>query len=346
MTNYIKGLNGLRSIAVICVIIEHWFPKNHILKTFPLGSIGVDIFFVLSGFLISRILFHKKEAIGNTFSDKINALKSFVFRRTLRIFPIYYLLLLFLYFTNGTEIKQGFIYYITYTTNYFFYNTQSWHGMMAHLWSLAVEEQFYLIWPIVLFFILKKNMIKLFIAIILISSLYALFNNFWANILTISCVNAFAFGGVFAYVEIYKPRFEKNFKKIIKYSFMPLLILFVFQYIYINFITFPSRVLVSIITLNIIRICIENNNKNILFIFLSSKIMNFIGMISYGIYLYHNPFASYWRRFFRIFKIDSPFSNITINYYELFFQFILLLLISYLSWILVERPILKLKEKF
>lgn len=344
--NQIKGLNGLRALAVIFVIIEHWFPENHLLKILPLGSIGVDVFFVLSGFLISKILFHKKETISNSFSDKINALKQFVFRRTLRIFPIYYLLLLFLYLTNGPETKEGFIYYVTYTTNYFFYNTQNWHGMMAHLWSLAVEEQFYLIWPIVLFFVVKKNRIKLFIAIILISSLYALFNNFWANILTLSCVNAFALGALYAHVEIYKPPFEKNFKKIIKYSFMPLLILFVFQYIYFNFTIFPSRVLVSIITLNIIRICIENNNKNTIFIFLNSKIMNFIGMISYGIYLYHNPFASYWRRVFRKFNLVSPFSNITINYYELFFQFILLLFISYLSWILVERPILKLKEKY
>jgi peptidoglycan/LPS O-acetylase OafA/YrhL len=345
--NHIKGLNGLRAIAVICVIIAHWFPANHIFKILPLGSIGVDIFFVLSGFLISRILFNTKESIGETFKEKIDAIKGFIIRRTLRIFPIYYLLLLVLYFTNGPEVKQGFLYYLTYTSNYFFYNTQNWHGMMAHLWSLAVEEQFYLVWPLLLLFILRKHILKLLLIVIVISCIYPYYNRvYWANILTISCVSAFGLGALLAYIEVYKPSFEHQFKKLIKYAFFPLIALVFFQYTVLNAGGFPTRIIMSLITLNCIRICLESNPKNILFVILNTRVLNFIGMISYGIYLYHCPLPSYWRRFFRMFKIESPFDHSGVNYYELSAQFLLLILIAYLSWIIVEKPILKFKKSF
>ncbi|RXR17756.1 acyltransferase [Flavobacterium amnicola] len=345
--NHINGLNGLRAIAVILVIIEHWFPANHILKSFPLGGIGVDIFFVLSGFLISRILLNKRESIGETFKEKIGAIKGFIIRRTLRIFPIYYLLLLVLYFTNGPEIKQGFVYYLTYTSNYFFYDTQEWHGMMAHLWSLAVEEQFYLVWPLLLLFILRKHFVKLFLFSILIGTIFPFFcSNYMSYILTLSCINAFGLGAFFAYVEVYKPEFSNQFKKTIKYTFLPLILFVLLQYTVLYIKVFPIRLIVAVITLNCIRICLENNPKNLLFAILNTRVLNFIGMISYGVYLYHCPLPSYWRRFFRMFKVESPFDNSGINYYELSAQFLLLLFISYLSWIIVEKPILKFKKSF
>ena len=345
--NYIKGLNGLRAIAVICVIIEHWFPAKHILKIFPLGSIGVDIFFVLSGFLISSILLTTKENNLISFKSKLHAIKDFVIRRALRIFPIYYLLLLFLYVTSDSEFKNEIVYYITYTSNYFFYFTNDWHGHVAHLWSLAVEEQFYLIWPLLLFFVLRKQLLKLFLVCIIIGTLFPLFlNNYMSFVLTLSCVNAFALGAVLAYIEVYKPDFGNEFKKYLKLLFIPLIVLFIAQVTLFKLPYFPLRIITGLITLNCIRICIDNNEKNVLFRLFSNKVLNFIGMISYGIYLYHCPLPSYWRRFFRVVKIDSPFAKLEINYCELLAQFIFLIVISYISWIIVEKPILKLKKNF
>ena len=347
--NHINGLNGLRAIAVIFVVISHWFPLTHIVNTFPLGGIGVDVFFVLSGFLISRILLNQKEGIEENTKDKFKALKNFIARRALRIFPIYYLLLAILYLTNGVEVRRDFIYHITYMSNYLFYFTKNWHGMLAHLWSLAVEEQFYLIWPLLLFFVLKKNILKLLISVIVISTVFHLASKEHISyILTLSCINTFGLGALLAYVEVYKPKFGRQFKIVIQYIFVPLIILFILQYTVLYLKYFPSRLIMSLITLNFIRICLQNNNKNLIFIILNNRVFNFIGMISYGIYLYHCPLPSYWRRFFRMFKIESPFTNSCgeMNYYELFAQFSLLLFISYLSWIMVEKPILKFKKSF
>jgi len=343
--NYIKGLNGLRAIAVICVIMEHWFPVSHFLKTFPLGSIGVDIFFVLSGFLITRILLSTKENDITSLKSKMIAIKDFVLRRALRIFPIYYLLLLFLYVTSRAEFKGELIYYLTYTSNYFFYLTKDWHGHMDHLWSLAVEEQFYLVWPILIFYFLRKHLMKLFLVSVVIGTVYPFFlDNYMSFILTLSCINAFGLGAILAYVEVYKPSYRDSFKKYLKLFFIPLIILFMTQYLLFKFDWFPGRLVIGLITLNCIRICIDNNDKNILFVLLNNKVLNFIGMISYGIYLYHNPLPSYLTRIIRTYNIDMPFSTNGVNYCLLLTQFILLLIVSYISWIVIEKPILKLKK--
>lgn len=344
---HINGLNGLRAIAVIMVVISHWLPMNHFLNVLPLGGIGVDVFFVLSGFLISRILFQQKKTIAENRNLKFQAIKNFIVRRALRIFPIYYLFLGVLYITNGSKVRDGFIYYLTYTSNYYFYQTKDWHGFMAHLWSLAVEEQFYIIWPLLVFFIVKKYSVKLLLFVIAFGTVFHLIQKeHMAYILTFSCINAFGIGALLAYVEVYKPNFEVLFKRLVKISFLPMIVLYVLQYTFFHFNYFPSRLFISIITVNCIVVCLVNDSKNILFVFLSNRVLNFVGMISYGIYLYHCPLPAYWRRIIRTFDLKSPFEVLEVNYYELLAQFALLIIISYFSWVIIEKPILKLKKHF
>lgn len=129
-----------------------------------MGWLGVSFFFVLSGFLITRILIESKE--GNNFFS------NFYIRRSLRIFPLYYLyiLVIFIYCTYlGIQDTQNWLYYIFYVQNY----TMAWNGFLyvpgqefGHTWSLAVEEQFYLLWPLVVFFCNRK---WIFISAILLS---------------------------------------------------------------------------------------------------------------------------------------------------------------------------------
>lgn len=339
---YIKGLNGLRAVAVILVIISHWLPNSKLALNFPIGGIGVDIFFVISGFLISKILFNEKNVADFNFSMKIKAVKSFMIKRTLRIFPIYYLLLLFLYVTNGVEFRNDIIYYLTYTTNFFFYNTQSWHGMTAHFWSLSVEEQFYLFWPFLLLFINTKYILKFIIFIIVFGTVFSIaIKNDMSSILTLSCLNAFGLGGFYAYVYCYKPIFSEITHRVIRSLFIPLIIFLILNFIVFKLSYFPTRLILSFITLNVIRICVEENSNSIIFKFLNFKFLNFIGMISYGFYLFHNPFTNYWRRLF----LKIGFQNVIDNIYlDFLIKFSVLILISYLSWIIIEKPLLKLKK--
>src|SRR5262249_43976988 len=137
----LRSLDGLRGIAVILVLWAHLSEENTvgwgatIKHWLSPGLVGVDIFFVLSGFLITRILI----------ADKARGmpLKNFLIRRFLRIFPIYYLtiLLVFLYAPGR---------YILYCAGYlgnFYFAYHPAHLPLHHTWSLAVEEHFYLLWP-------------------------------------------------------------------------------------------------------------------------------------------------------------------------------------------------------
>src|SRR5687768_2398909 len=137
---YIKQLDSLRAIAVLLVIITHWFPETNKLNIYTAVFNGVDIFFVLSGFLISKILFENRGLSELNRTGRKNIVTNFYIRRFLRIFPIYYLTLFILYIigpATGTSIRESFVYYITYTSNLYFFSVKHWDGMLSHLWSLS-----------------------------------------------------------------------------------------------------------------------------------------------------------------------------------------------------------------
>lgn len=146
----VPALNGLRALAIAMVLCAHvsgthGFPSYRPLQAvFSNGGIGVDIFFVISGFLITILLFREfqKEASIN--------LRSFYFRRSIRIFPAYFALLATVfviqylgYFTLTARDWTGAL---TYTINFLY--PRPW--VVGHAWSLSIEEHFYLVWPLLL----------------------------------------------------------------------------------------------------------------------------------------------------------------------------------------------------
>jgi peptidoglycan/LPS O-acetylase OafA/YrhL len=154
----LPALDGLRAVAVSIVIVYHAG------YAFVPGDLGVSIFFVLSGFLITWLLIKEENKTGT------NSLKSFYLRRTLRIFPAYYA---FLVFSFGLDRIRGFswphdrlIAAFTYTMNY--YNALHNHptSAVAHAWSVAIEEQFYLLWPMLFVLSRRRNRAWLLGAII------------------------------------------------------------------------------------------------------------------------------------------------------------------------------------
>ncbi len=133
----------MRAVAVFTVIMAH---GSSPLRGVP-GDLGVSAFFVLSGFLITRLLLREREETGDV------SITRFYVRRTMRIFPAYYVFLFLSYFLDaraGQQWSQPLLTNaVTYTVNYF--NALHHHPTtsIAHAWSLAVEEQFYLLWPVV-----------------------------------------------------------------------------------------------------------------------------------------------------------------------------------------------------
>lgn len=140
---YVPQLDGLRAIAILFVMVFH-------LGVFPLGWVGVPLFFVLSGYLITTIL------VADRSKSLRDFLARFYWRRTVRIFPLYYLYVLIIAVAAilfGYSLN-GYGWFLAYLGNYQIALSQDVPagGLVAHLWSLAVEEQFYLIWPFVVFF--------------------------------------------------------------------------------------------------------------------------------------------------------------------------------------------------
>src|SRR5687767_13981535 len=114
---YIKQLDSLRAIAVLLVICQHWLPVCGITRNNFLGATGVGIFFVLRGFFITQILLRYKNSTEELGSSKKTVLKIFYSRRMVRIFPVYYLLIIVaLIFHNygDSQIKSAFVYYATF----------------------------------------------------------------------------------------------------------------------------------------------------------------------------------------------------------------------------------------
>ncbi len=159
----VPALDGLRGIAVLAVIFCHlsdYYPEQNAAKIFlHAGWCGVDLFFVLSGFLITGILLDTRRAQ--------NYFRAFYARRVLRIFPVYYATLLsvlaiahfFPKLNSVLPIAHDRIFYFFYLNNWWPLLKDSWHAnIIGHFWSLAIEEQFYLVWPFLVWLLSRKQM--------------------------------------------------------------------------------------------------------------------------------------------------------------------------------------------
>src|SRR6185369_11926154 len=146
---------------VFFVIADHWGPdfKEHtipyIFKSIFIqkGEFGVNMFFVLSGFLITSILLNEK--VKNTGKQHFTIIKNFFVRRVLRIFPIYYLVILLCCLFGYQFVIDNIAYFVTYTSNLLPYRSGQ-SNVLSHTWSLAVEEQFYIVWPWLIILINRK----------------------------------------------------------------------------------------------------------------------------------------------------------------------------------------------
>ena len=150
-TRSFPQLDGLRALAVILVFLHHWS-----LHESGLGIIGVQLFFVISGFLITGILLNLRDAIDARQTTVTHSLRQFYARRFLRIFPLYYACLILFVVLDRFEIRETAPWYFLYLSNVRFFLLGTFEGPLSHFWTLAVEEQFYLAWPFLVLLIHRK----------------------------------------------------------------------------------------------------------------------------------------------------------------------------------------------
>jgi peptidoglycan/LPS O-acetylase OafA/YrhL len=345
---YFENLDGYRGLAAIFILLFH-----SMFTAFGALWIGVPMFFVLSGFLITRILIQQK--------NSNNYLKRFYLKRSLRIFPIYYLGLLLSVFwgllVNADLSKLPvFLVYLQNFTISANLLPDYCNGIMNHTWSLSAEEIFYLLWP--LFILITPNKkIKTLVCVIWIvclackTILLALFYTVeTSQLLQLSLAGnvdglmAGALLGVFSL----KDEFQDQ-KKFPRKSFA-LAFLFFVLVLAGNYFAFTDARSLAILkaTLSVAAILVSfyfiwfltlKNESSFIHKFLQTPFMTFSGRISYGIYLYHALIFGVTASC--VFHFKWKLDPVIIFLFEILATYS----VAILSWYFIEKPFLSLKNK-
>jgi peptidoglycan/LPS O-acetylase OafA/YrhL len=168
-TEYRPQLDALRAFAVLGVLITHFWqpgPYPGVLTYVDLGFLGVRLFFVLSGFLITRILLACRGEYERGGSGRLSLMRQFYIRRFLRIFPLYYLIVLGALAVGVPPARAAWPWLMSYTLNFYVTLTPNGGGYFGHFWTLAVEEQFYFVWPWLVLFLPWRWLLASVVAVV------------------------------------------------------------------------------------------------------------------------------------------------------------------------------------
>ena len=341
---YHKELDGVRAIAVFMVIFFHFFFDLNLhpilTKIANFGRTGVSLFFVLSGFLITRILIATKESPGY--------FSSFYVRRSLRIFPLYYFFLSLIFIIIPLFSGKPFapfhlqVYNWTYLHN--FALTFRWEQVgPRHLWSLSVEEHFYLFWPLLIYLLSIRKIVGAIVLTIIMAFVvkYIMIeHDYAAYYFTFARIDELAIGALLAVLEIKNKLIDKNANK-----FLLISVIFAIPTIaLLTIFTDMGNTILQIVKYNLLAFTfwgmvgyvISSRETNWVKRFLRTKLMVFAGKISYGLYIYHPLcIATIWSVF--------PKLNLVLNFViAVGFTF----LVASASYYLFELNFLKLKRFF
>ena len=344
--NYRPEIDGLRAISIISVVIYHAQLKLNNNVIFSGGFLGVDIFFVISGYLICSIIF--KELL----EKKSFSFKNFFVRRARRILPA----LIFLIFVSSffsyfilqpsalSNFSKSSISSIFFSSNIFFWQVDSMYmaesqllNPLLHTWSLSVEEQFYLFFPVVIFLIFKidKKFLFPFILLLMFLSIFSTWygskNHIIFNFYSItSRIWELGIGSLIAYYEYFKKKnfsFSQKINEII--CFLSLIIIIYF----FVFPVLPNRhpTIYTIIPIVSVSLIILLSGKTSFFkSILSNNFFVFTGLISYSLYLWHYPVFSFSRHIF----INTDFEN---NIILKLFLIVISIILSLISYFFIEK---------
>lgn len=370
---HIKLLDGIRGFAIIFVMLYHFsinfqhqdelmFFDFVFAKVLQSGWLGVDLFFVMSGFLITSILYKSTESK--------NYLKNFYVRRFLRIFPLYYLILFIFIFVlpslsaslgeDTKLIQENSFWFWTYLLNWRIAYLGSFNEIQAgYMWSLAVEEQFYLIWPfIVLYF--RESLIKICMSILLCVISLKIYLFYFAGVnatslyvMTITHLDGLLLGASLSVLYL-NSGIDEKLKNSFKYvACFALLIIVVVSYMEGNFAFYSDYVSLFGVTACSVLFCyllftmlIKKEDGKLNKLFLSSPII-YMGKLCYGLYLVHHPIGILVSN-----KIISHDSFVLFGSYmpalviSMLISFVLSIIAAHLSYHFFEIYFLKLKNKF
>jgi peptidoglycan/LPS O-acetylase OafA/YrhL len=373
--SYYPQLDSFRAIACLSVILFHsntvtTLTVKNSFSFFKGGFLGVDLFFVLSGYLITSLLLKEFNAT-NTIS-----IKKFYYKRVLRLYPpILLSVLLFLVpylFVDFKEALSNMFFVLTYTSDVvrlfqYIYPALQYPLMFSHTWSLAIEEQFYIFYPLVFLWITEKyskkeknNIINsfplftiIFLIIIVISTM--LLGDWFYKFFIWRFFEIF-FGAYVAFIfsKTYQEQFGdnrfslrvRNAMKAVYLNrqvfYISLLVTIYLINFYPPFYTYNLHYLLITLTSTVIIINFvdQRNLSNTLNKILLNSRLVYVGKISYGLYLYNSPIFHLQNKYFPFIK-ETWYMSLCFDLLTFFLTFI----ISILSYELLEKKILAYKRK-
>ena len=204
---HLPQLDSLRALAVLGVMVHHFWPETAARLGLTTGFLGVQLFFVLSGFLITGILLRARDLVQTNRQSAATGIRQFYIRRLLRIFPMFYATLAIAWIVGLPEVRDSVLWHLAYATNIYFVRIQDFHGSVSHLWSLAVEEQFYLVWPFAIVVTPRRQLLPVLIAVTVLAPAFRLVGSLadlhWmvTFVLPFANCDALALGAILAYAS-------------------------------------------------------------------------------------------------------------------------------------------------
>ncbi|RIV21237.1 acyltransferase [Fibrisoma montanum] len=350
---HMPQLDALRTLAVMLVVVYHWFPTGEGINRLPNGTIGVMIFFVISGFLISRILLQNRNRILAGSAQLGDTYRNFFVRRALRIFPLYYLVITFVLIAlpQASDIDEHPLYYYLYGYNILLHQTGNWSDLLSPFWTLGVEEQLYLIWPWVVFLTSRSSTRLAIIGLIVIGVVsrgIGYLRGDLDGVLMPASLDAFGLGALWAYVITEEPEQANTFLKRLSLAaglalvgFICLLLLPGDDVLVVLF----QRLLISVLSLYLVAnasLGIRGPAGRVL----DNGALQYVGRISYGIYVFHMLVPGYFVPF--ALRVAGRFGiHPTLGYWShRLFSLAVLIAVASASWYAFEKPINGLKRYF
>lgn len=322
--NYRRDIDGLRAIAVLAVFFFH-------LEYLPNGYLGVDIFFVISGYLITKII-HHETIIGNF------SIIQFYIRRIRRIIPL-------VLCTTSVSMVIGLVVMLpddlenlsqsVFATNIFannilllittgdYWDIVNNYKPLMHTWSLGVEEQFYMFYPLIFMFLKEKNkrwVLPIILLVTIVSFLLFVTSSDEASKFYLIQYRFFelSLGGLGAIV----------FKKNINYSYFNLLSVFIIITIILFDLNLSNDFKLILIVFATVGLLISNNNNSINSYLLDNILFVWIGKISFSLYMWHQIVLAFTRYFIKN----------KLEFLDSFIIFVLVIVLSTLSYYYIEQP--------
>jgi peptidoglycan/LPS O-acetylase OafA/YrhL len=333
-------------MAALMVMAFHFVGRHgepaRVVQACVIGQTGVDLFFVLSGFLITRILLLSR--------DSPHFFSAFYARRALRIFPLYYAFLVVYFFLLPVLFREGIPPFSTQVWSWFYlqnipatFDSLKSSGP-SHFWSLAVEEHFYFVWPLMIFLLSRRQFKCLLLATLLIPPLLRLaFLSHGVGVFyfTPTRMDSIGYGAVLA-VLFTEEGFRKRGIILLLRSMLvglPLLLLPAFarlsgsQQVWLQV---AKLSLIPAFYFSLIGFCIMDPASQWLSRLFSAPLLRWLGKISYGLYVFHPTCADLVQRWL---NPSSAMVNLAASFGST-------ILVAYLSFRYFESPVTKLKERF